>query len=130
MKINKENLLRMADYIETVPQEKFNMEIYRTYDETTHECNSIGCVIGHCTILDKRPLPKYVYGTINFRLWSKLFTGIESDDEWNYLFDISWHRTDNTPTGAAKRIRWFVEHGLPNDWEEQMFGEAPLPYNN
>ena len=128
--MNKENLLKMADYIETIPQNDFHMGCYRNGFKKYHKCNSVGCIIGHCTILDEEEnLPRRSDGEINFSLWSQRFTGITAgSDEWYYLFGGDWSRTDNTPTGAAKRIRYFVEHGLPEDWLEQMNGVTPLSY--
>lgn len=126
---NKENLLKMADYIETVPQEKFGMELCRSGYENTPECTSIGCIIGHCTVLDTEPLPRYSDGGIDFYKWSKSFIGIGSwTNDWDYLFASSWAMIDNTPTGAAKRIRHYVENGLPENWRSIMYGNAPLPY--
>lgn len=127
--MNKENLLKMADYIETVPQEKFGMKLFRFGDENTPECNSVGCIIWHCTILDTEPLPRDLDGGIDFYKWSKSFTGISPfTNDWEYLFSWAWVMTDNTPTGAAKRIRHYVENGLPENWYNIMFGDAPLPY--
>lgn len=34
----------------------------------------------------------------------------------------------NTPTGAAARIRDYVENGLPDNWRQQMRGKEPLSY--
>ena len=119
----------MADYIETIPQEKFDMERLRTGESLNHECNSIGCVLGHCTILDKNPLPMVDGIYINFDSWSFDFTGLDpSSDEWYYLFGCQWFAVDNTPTGAAKRIRHLLKNGRPEDWQEQMEGKATLSY--
>jgi len=133
MSMNRENLQRMADYIKTVPQEKFAINMYRgAYKDNGHECNTLGCVIGHCTILDKNPLPIMGFNQrIDFGLWSEGFTGIDVDeDEWKWCFDGDWDTIDNTPTGAAKRIEWLLNNGLPENWEQQMSGEKPLCYNS
>jgi len=127
--MNRENLKLMADYIETIPQEKFDMDNFRTGEDKGHECNSVGCILGHCTVLDKNPLPTTIFDNINFNAWSFDFTGLDPfSDEWYYLFFGLWTEGDNTPTGAAKRIRHFLENGLPEDWREQMLGRAPLSY--
>lgn len=120
----------MADHIETIPEEKFDVEIYREVNNhDTHECESVGCTIGHCTVLDKwENIPLTLYYDIDYNQWSKQFTGITKMSEWEYLFGCDWKDVDNTPTGAAKRIRNFVENGLPEDWDEQMHGTAPLSY--
>lgn len=127
----------MADYIETVPQEVFDMSnirgsIYDTGFNLTPECNTVGCIIGHCTILAPELIKHYpLTKSIKFIKWSEDFTGLTHfpyHKEWEWLFEASWGTIDNTPTGAAKRIRHFVEHGLPDDWEQIMNGEKPLPY--
>lgn len=129
MEINKTNLLRMADHIETVPQKMFDMEFIRRGDIITRKCNSVGCTIGHSTVLDKNPLPRDAEGHIDFRTWSEKFTGLRMwSDGWRFLFSDDWVSSDNTPNGSAKRIRYFVENGLPENWSEIMDGESPLPY--
>jgi len=125
--MNKGNLKKMADYIETIPQDKFDMYHFREGESVKHECDSVGSVLGHCTILDRRPLPLDKSGEIDFYAWSKDFTGLPSNSyEWQYLFFYSWSACDNTPVGAAKRIRHFLEQGLPKDWQKQMEGDASL----
>jgi len=127
--MNRENLNKMADYIETIAQDRFDMGKFRTGEKVDHECDSVGCVLGHCTILDKNPLPLDSSGDIDFSAWSLDFTGLNPDsDECHYLFAGLWDSADNTPTGAAKRIRYIIEHGLPEDWYEQTRGRAPLSY--
>ena len=128
--MNKENLKLMADYIETVPQDKFDVERFRTGQIKYHECDSVGCVIGHCTVLDKNPLPMDC-GRIIFYAWARDFAGLNpNSSEWKYLFSLHWTAVDNTPTGAAKRIRYFIKNGLPKDWYKQILGNAPLSYIN
>lgn len=42
---------------------------------------------------------------------------------WDWMFGAAWG-----PRGAAARIRHLLDHGLPEDWREQMSGERPLCY--
>jgi len=129
MELNIKNLEEMADFIETVPSKIFNMLHIRMGGKVTPECDSVGCIIGHCTVLDKRPLPRLFNGEINFYSWAEEFTGLLLlPQAWCYLFSSNWAFTDDTPTGAAKRIRFFLKNGIPNDWLEQISGEAPLSY--
>jgi hypothetical protein len=127
------NLKRMANYIKTIPQKSFNMKIYRNGSESyTVECNSIGCVIGHCVILDKsKTIPRFtVSGDINFEDWSVRFTGLNYfSNEWDWCFNSDWSEVDNTPIGASKRIEWMLKNGVPNNWEDQLTGNAELCYN-
>jgi hypothetical protein len=128
--VNTVNLLRMADHIETVNPELFGMRFCREGGENTHECNSVGCIIGHCVILDEwKNVPLYIDGDIKFVAWSEQFTGISRFRYlWTWLFGYEWTMPDNTPTGAAARIRYTVKHGLPENWDAQMDGDAPLCY--
>lgn len=125
----------MADYIATIPQEKFDMTWFREDEyKYTHECNSVGCVIGHCTVLDDWDnIPKEKNGEIDFVEWAEEFTGLDAISsfgftEWLWCFSGSWAGIDNTPIGASKRIMWLIEHGLPEDGFEQMVGKNKLCY--
>ncbi len=136
--MNRENLANMAEYIKTVPPGFVDMIRFRETNvrdilakvEQTHKCNTIGCIIGHCTILDlEENLPRHWNGDIDFTVWSKQFTGLmPSSDEWKYLFGANWSTVDNTPEGAAKRIYYFLEHGLPATWKDEMNGKTKLSY--
>jgi hypothetical protein len=128
-KMNRDNLQRMADFIRTIPQEAFDMGAFRKGQKITPECDSVGCVIGHCTVLDPNPdeIPRWHDGgMIEYDEWSLNFTGL--DVEWDWCFNSDWTLADNSPKGAALRIEWLLNHGLPEDWREQMIGEAPPCY--
>ncbi len=120
----------MADYIRTIPQERFDMDRYRSNDRQTHECDSIGCVVGYCTILDDvNNIPKYSDGDIDFEKWSENFTGLGWwSGTWHWCFSSYWKQIDNTPTGAAQRIEWLLNNGLPQNWSNQLEGTDPLIY--
>jgi len=126
----------MADYIRTVPPEKFDMFDYRIDAESKkeHLCNSVGCVIGHCTALDNEiDLPRLSDGLIDFDTWSEFFTGLYIGNEegfgmWYWCFASTWSKTDNTPEGAALRIEWLIKKGLPKNYAAQINGTAPLCY--
>ena len=129
--MNKENLQRMADYIRTIPQEKFDMGLWRNGQEYEPECDSVGCVIGHCTVLDAENIENFIgfRDRIDFAKWSQFFTGIDADSAaWYWCFDGDWHYRDNTPEGAARRIEWLIKNGVPEDWKSQMICESALCY--
>lgn len=139
----------MADYIRTIPQEVFNMGLYRgeVYSGVsdcmaTIKCNSIGCVIGHCLELDdEENIPRIdesIWGKpriggdmINFSEWSENFTGLDHMSiAWSWCFSSTWSRIDNTPIGASLRIEYFIKYGVPRNWEAQQFGDYPLVYKS
>lgn len=126
--MNRENLQRAADHLRTIPQEMFDMRTFRDGDQESAECNSVGCAVGHCTVLDEsRDFPRNHGGTILFYSWSKKFFEV-THWEWEWLFAPDWKCTDNTPEGAALRIEWLLKNGLPKDSEEQVRGYGPLCY--
>jgi len=127
--MNRENLKLMADHIRKIPQEAFDMERFRDGQVITPECNSIGCSVGHCVELDPNPdaIPRWECGSISFDIWAVNFTGLNSGQS-RWCFSGDWMHTDNTPKGAALRIEWLLEHGLPEDWGSQMEGDTPLCY--
>lgn len=129
----RNNLKKLADFIRTVPQEKFSMFAYRgDEDEFTHECNTIGCALGYApqVLYDNlQDVPKYPDSRIRFEKISDEKLGIISFSyAFAWMFSLRWTGVDNTPTGAADRIEWFLNHGLPGNWHEQMMGDAPLCY--
>lgn|SRR5574343_751787 len=125
--MNKENLIKAANYIATVPQGMFDMDFFRINNRDTHECNSIGCVIGHCVILDEWSNVPIFNGAIDFLAWSLKFFDTNYN-EWMWCFCDEWSEIDNTPIGASKRILWLVENGLPGNWRKQIEGESKLCY--
>lgn len=130
--MNIQNLRKAADYIKTIPQEFFDMSFYRATreDNKTPECGTIGCVVGHCTILDRKNVLDYyidVDNEIMFSEWSVDFFKI-TGDEWDFCFSCSWALVDNTPQGAAKRINYLIHQGLPGNWEDMLNEEMKLCY--
>lgn len=135
-KENIKNLRKVAKYMPTIPKKDFAMDSYRSStDEVpdscmSHNCNTIGCILGHATILFPfNQIPKYLSGNINFNELSGIFFGINNwKKEWSFLFGPEWYNSDNTPEGASRRILYFLENGLPSNWDEQMMGLGPISY--
>lgn len=130
--MNKENLQKMADHIRTVPQEMFDMDHWREDDDfESVSCNSVGCAVGHCVHLDtENKIPRDpAKGTIYFSSWASGYTGLVSwGDEFTWCFDSEWRKSDNTQEGAALRIEYLINKGLPENWAGQLNGNAPLCY--
>ena len=132
--MKRENLQRMADHLKNnVIPENFHMGEYRGDDDLSNPvCGSVGCTVGNCTVLDAENVIKNFTdtdGEIEFGDWSEYFTGLlGGEDEWSWCFDSTWSKTDNTPTGAALRIEWLLNNGLPENWMSQMYGKEDLCY--
>ena len=132
--MKRENLQLMADHLKTnVKQENFHMGEYRGDDDLSNPvCGSVGCTVGTCSVLDvENVMNNFIFpnGEIEFWAWSEDFTGIyRGEDEWSWCFHSKWRNTDNTPMGAALRIEWLLNHGLPENWKNQMRGKEELCY--
>lgn len=115
------NLRKLADYLLSGDlKADFDMSLYGT--ATDDNCGTVGCAIGHGP---NAGIP------IKGRSW-----GNYADDEFGtcngdifcWLFGSSWNDIDNTPQGAGHRILYTLEHGIPNNYDDQKFGESPLCY--
>jgi hypothetical protein len=132
-KKHKDNLLKLAAYLETLPDdyEQFNMHVFmalRVEDAGLYDrqwivvdpdevkrphCGTVACAVGHGPSAGIR-----VYGDQSWRSYADRVFGPMDDDTFGYMFGPSWSRTDNTPKGAAARIRTYVTLGhTPDDWD-------------
>ena len=128
--MNKENLLRMAEFIVTIPETNFDIRFWDKdiSDEERNECGSICCVVGHCVSLDTRTNLLEIYGDkdidgqtiFDHRQWSYDFTNLHGY-EWDWCFSANWYSVDNTPIGASKRIKYLLKDGLPSHWGRDRY---------
>ena len=132
--MNKENLLKLADYLEKrVTQEQFDMSCYRaeladlchaTDFYSTHDCGSVGCALGWSPFVKGlEPIDDdYIFDRhtslkeLAFRRYSLRVFELTAV-EWKWCFSADWVDIDNTPSGAARRIRCLVYQGeVPLGW--------------
>jgi hypothetical protein len=108
--MNKKRLLKMADFVETIPRKDFAMEIF---GETT-ACGTVGCALGWAA---HTKLFRGLRQTTETYL-KPAYRGRCGFDAAEVLFDISrhqveglfrWHTTNETPKQVARNIRRFVE---------------------
>lgn len=109
-----------------------------------HECGTVCCAAGSGI---KAGIPYgdaedwYDYSRINFIDTDTYTPYVAPDnvyisremyllnDPWEWCFSGGWASIDNTPAGAAKRIRYLIEHGAaPDDAYDQLEGEAPYMF--
>jgi hypothetical protein len=123
----KDNLLKLAAYLETLPDdyEQFDMSEYmsardgdywETLDITERSkpvCGTVACAVGHGPAAGIR-----TYGDVDWLDYSqRVFGEFRDDCGWDYMFCSGWSHHDNTPKGAAARIRTYVTLGhSPDDW--------------
>lgn len=126
------NLEKLASYLEALPTDygQFEMTTYAVGDLPSARahalsCGTAGCAVGHGPLASIAPMGDedwFEYSTRAF---------VSHDEEgcaWDWCFGYEWAAVDNTPHGAAARIRWFLERGVPDDFDEQLSGDEPLCY--
>lgn len=126
--MNIENLQKAVDHLRNnVTESQFNMYQYREGDMLLHECDSVGCIIGHCTVLDDYeniPIIDKVVGSgkkLDFTTWSETFFDLNSEsDEWEFMFSDFWSEDEKASTleQAIKRLEYVINHeSVPKDWD-------------
>ena len=138
------NLRKLADYLLKLPEDYkefgmgsyFKNENYEKDEPTTvcelldqYRCGSVGCAIGHGPLagIGIEVFDKY-YGRFDIYC-SEVFIDAKLDHRaWDWCFSDDWDYVDNTHQGAAKRILWLLDKGLPDNWEDQMYGTDELCY--
>jgi hypothetical protein len=123
---HESNLRKLASHLLALPEDYggFHMMNY----ETCGPCGTAACAIGHgpsCGFVKSE-------GETWDRYCQRLF-GVGREGEcvfYFWCFASNWASVDNTPEGAAKRILWLLERGLPEDAYQQRHGISPLCYEN
>lgn len=120
--MNSANLLLLAERLDRLPKnyEHFDMQVYTSADldpskvtrKVIHNCGTVACAVGHgptirgleakSTDLDWEDYCLRVFG-IDFH-----------SAAFDFMFGPDWSDLDNTPHGAAKRIRYYVANGIPS----------------
>ena len=132
-------LRKLANYLLSLPEdyEKFDMSNFIVRDDngssdfcqinetTLHTCGTAACALGHAPSIFRVPKDCADWWDL-----AELLFGLEEySDDWDWCFAGGWVDVDNTHTGAAKRILWLLDKGLPEYWKEQMYEEENLCYN-
>ena len=133
-KKHRDNLAKLADYLAALPAdyEHFDMDDYNRdrregsrrhlyIQDRRYGCGTVACAVGHGPAAGIR-----VYGDAVWASYCRRVFGIGRNDgrggvneTFEYLFGSAWTQYDNTPQGAAERIRTFLDSGVPADWKEK-----------
>lgn len=161
--MNKKNLLKLAEYLDTLPldYEDFEMsdflvngdrEKYSVYalknGGVATTCGAVACAIGHgpsAGFLFQQDelahkelwnIDKNAYDRILTPLWhnysTRVFCNSEGDFayEWQFMFGSAWSGADNTPIGAAARIRMVVNELGDHDFDSLYYATDPETYEH
>jgi len=138
--MNEQNLLRHADHLENnVVKRHFNMGTYMSHTNTSYstnfsdaspfksDCNSVACSVGHAAT---------IFPPLVGESWEDFSERVFDIDpcslEWDFLFSEGWIDVDNTPFGAAQRIRYLIKDKLEfgeDEMHDMQSGETELCYD-
>lgn len=121
--MNVENLRKLANYLKGQLKAAFDMDVYTKESWERDDCGTGGCAAGH------GPYAGIIKANESWTSYVTRAFGLHvSDPARSWCFSSQWCNTDNTPLGAAKRIEWLLEHGVPENWREQITRKEPLCY--
>lgn len=126
---HKANLLKLADYLATLPDdyEQFDMseymvmtdgdgdylERFRPDERSKPVCGTVACAVGHGPAAGI-----CLYGDLDWTDYAERVFGKMCCDDFQYMFGSEWSNYDNTPKGAASRICAYVALGhAPEGWD-------------
>lgn len=148
--LNHDNLLVLAAYLSALPEDydDFNMAVFFTdrslervdvpveqnygrHNGGVGNCGAIACAVGHgpsaglyvpetCFTISGR-IDWLEYADHMFIKGYAREYGLTQRRAFEWMFGGGWSYIDNTPHGAAKRIRWLLANGLdaipgPTNW--------------
>lgn len=125
---HEENLRKLAAYLLSGNlKAEFDMSIYSSNDkpgEHETDCGSVGCAKGHgphagIPKLENERWSQYALRAFGLDIKTSL---------WDWVFHMRWAEVDQSPEGAAKRIIYLLEYGLPHNSHDQRVGLATLCY--
>lgn len=129
LKKHRNNLTKLADYLAKLPADydRFDMRDFNRMSALggyslhlaarSYDCGTVACAVGHGPAAGIR-----VYRDVSWGAYGRRALGIDRWDDrktFDYLFGYTWVQFDNTPHGAAARIRTYLDSGVPADWQQQ-----------
>jgi len=135
------NLDTLATYLEALPEDYEHFDMRRYFDargltpdivalssglvgtEHLNVCGTVACAIGHGPAAGIDPqgsenwseYSSRVFGCVNRALWGGVV--YMGGGIYAWAFCEEWCHHDNTPLGAAQRIRYALRHGIPALWD-------------
>ena len=128
----KDNFEQAIKILESTPQEEFSMLQYRRSSLTNlHDvpfysqdnCGTIGCALGTIAAKGTGNLMPNHYDTRDYKRlgvaleWNKYCSRVfdmalydKKDYAWHFLFSHIWTEVDDSPRGAAARIRYYLDN--------------------
>lgn len=105
------NIRKLAKFLKTIPQEKFDMGYFRANRQgmcnfvSENKCGTVGCALGWAPLVPGLGPKREHFSSGTLKFLEYCYDMFEIDEEFfRYLFSESWGDFDNTPLGASNRI--------------------------
>lgn len=126
--LHRANMERLAEYLAnyTPPKKSWYFNMWTFF--APGECGTGACAVGHAPYalkIDHQDLPTYGHGAIDWTQFAhenliaaENDTGYQhyQDEAWEWCFSSYWADVDDTPEGAATRIRILLDSGVPREF--------------
>lgn len=126
------NLRKLAAYLWTLPADYPDFEMNRFTQDArglsnsqahVAQCGTAACAVGHGPIAGVAPRYRETWWEYSKRAFFGAAEGL-----FTWCADEDWSKIDNTVHGAAARIEWALAFGIPEDADEQRWGDEPICY--
>lgn len=151
----RKNLITLANYLDALPPDytHFHMGMFArvnpddldgNYKDVNivsrlnpadngigYQCGAVACALGHgvaagIPALPGETWPTYAKRAYGVSQWPRLG---ESDAAWEWMFSGNWDDIDNSPSGAAARIRYFLANGPYPDTIQILIEQELFDYD-
>lgn len=133
--MNRDNLEKLANYLEQLPENYEHFGMWDFYSENNTNvspfayilptvCGAVACAVGHAPAAGIPAKDEEDWNEYSDRVF-ELFM-----DAWEWCFSPGWAGIDDTPHGAARRIRHLLENGVPANAIEQCEGYHPYIFKS
>lgn len=116
----RDNLKKLANYL-TNGELKAMFDMLRFTDgkqeKEANTCGTVGCAVGHGPFAGIKKLSHETWHEYSCRCFAP------RDEMFTFMFDGNWKYLDNTSTGAANRIMYALEHGVPERDKDEFSSE-------
>lgn len=145
---SRTNFKKLADFLyNNVEPRHFTMATFRDgqhnindYREKGWKCGTVGCALGWAPFVaglapTKELLDSHAECGLTWTDYAEwLFpalgeSSLSDQSAFSYCFGGEWANVDNSPRGAAQRIYYMLEHGVPDGWSNRK-SELYLEYKS
>ncbi len=119
--MNVERLLQAKEFLKTVPEERFDISLFRIQDSVNRECGSVGCAMGWLTgMIPEGNILRWNDGNIDFISTGRVFFDLDTHvsgfmgNEFNFLFGSAWAKYNYSKIeDVIDRIDYLIKFGAP-----------------